>query len=107
MHPYPSEMIPPKTPALNGGLYTGEAFAGPWGNVPILPDAVPFNAQIHNPHAKQQFQPNILRPGNNAPLQIPQTLSNPKHDFVCTQKNLPPNQKVASFDSQFDTYHPW
>lgn len=31
-----SSSIPP--PALNGGLYTGEPFKGPWGNVPVVPD---------------------------------------------------------------------
>lgn len=31
--------MPPPPPSLNGGLYTGESFKGPWGNVPVIPDA--------------------------------------------------------------------
>lgn len=29
--------LPPRK--LNGGLYTGEPFAGDWGNVPVVPDS--------------------------------------------------------------------
>lgn len=64
-------------PKLNGGLYTGEAFAqnAPWGNVPMMPETgsyinqllktanPPPLAQYHYPGAEQ-------RPGNNTP-QLP------------------------------------
>lgn len=48
-------------PRVNGGLYTGEPARGPWGNVPITPDADDI-AQ------KKYFltpPPINLRPGNN------------------------------------------
>ena len=58
--------IPPRK--LNGGLYTGEPFAGDWGNVPIVPDS----GVILN---RQEFlaydQPvSWDRAGNNAPVHI-------------------------------------
>ena len=53
--------IPPRKP--NGGLYTGEAFAGDWGNVPVRPDAGHISAQ-------RMFHASMLpwsRPGNDSP----------------------------------------
>lgn len=52
-------MLPP--PRVNGGLYTGEPARGPWGAVPIVPDADSI-AQ------KKYFYGHVpinLRPGNN------------------------------------------
>lgn len=64
------QYMPPNKPALNGGLYTGEPFKGPWGNVPVIADAVYMthvNLQSANPppNAKIQYSPYGIRPGNN------------------------------------------
>jgi hypothetical protein len=62
-----SSSIPP--PALNGGLYTGEPFKGPWGNVPVVPDTdYMINVNLRSarppPEALTQY-PGGPRPGNN------------------------------------------
>lgn len=66
-----SNGIPP--PPLNAGLYTGERFAGPWGNVDIKPDVVNMTRNGLEltevpppPEAFYQFG-DIFRPGNNEP----------------------------------------
>ena len=64
--------LPPPPPTLNGGLYTGEAFApdAPWRNFPATPDAV-YLTQVNllsakpPPGATQQI-PGGWRPGNNS-----------------------------------------
>lgn len=50
---------------VNGGLYTGERFAGDWGNVPIDADA----GSIANRREFRAFQHAVstVRPGNNSP----------------------------------------
>ena len=90
--PYPSTMIPPKKPELNGGLYTGEPFRGPWGNVPVLPDVLPMTKETlllqsvpHTPGSTEQFDPFMLRPGNNAPLPLKEEHPfSQQHSFHCT-----------------------
>ena len=62
--------IPPNKPVLNGGLYTGEPFKGPWGNVPVIADTVYLvneNLKSVNPppNAGIQYAPYGVRPGNN------------------------------------------
>lgn len=59
--------VPGTTPPrkLNGGLYTGEPFAGDWGNVPIVPDA---GAIANDRHFYAHHQPvSHVRAGNNSP----------------------------------------
>ena len=61
--------IPPRK--LNGGLYTGERFAGDWGNIPIVPDAgIIANAQLFLAHQQRVSLP---RAGNNKPVPAPPT----------------------------------
>ena len=105
----------PLTPSLNGGLYTGEPFKGPWGNVPVIPDTVAmttYTLRSGNPpkEALTQFG-NIHRPGNSA-LNLPQTsldrLSG-KHTVLCTSSDSSTDtvQKCKSFDAwtpQYQTY---
>jgi len=59
----------PKPPALNGGLYTGEKFNGPHGNVPVQADAeylITKNLASANPPIEGRFHyPGYTRPGNN------------------------------------------
>ena len=61
--------IPPRK--LNGGLYTGERFAGDWGNVPIVPDS----GMIANSHQFYAYYQTVshARPGNNSPVPPPST----------------------------------
>lgn len=56
--------IPPRR--LNGGLYTGEPFAGDWGNVPIVPDAgyIANNRYFYAHHQPVSWP----RRGNNSPI---------------------------------------
>jgi len=64
-------------PLLNGGLYTGESFKGPWGNYPVAPTTNGFMANLASanppPGALDQF-PGYVRLGNN--FQV-----NPSKDF--------------------------
>ena len=68
--------MPPPQPSLNGGLYTGKAFAedAPWRNFPVTPDAPVYthlNLRTANPHPEAYYQyPGHTRPGNNY-LQTP------------------------------------
>lgn len=105
--PYPSTPIPPKKPELNGGLYTGEPFKGPWGNYPVIPDVVPMTketltmqTQPPTPGSTEQFDPTMLRPGNNMPLitKDPSSKFSDVHNFHCTSFDVPQNSKIRSFD---------
>lgn len=56
--------------APNGGLYTGEAARGPWGNVPVSPEVhtLALNLASANPPPGGAAQgPFGVRPGNNEP----------------------------------------
>lgn len=61
--------MPPPEPSLNGGLYTGVKFAGPWGNVPVIPDSgymIHHNLKSSNPPPGAIYQyPGSIRPGNS------------------------------------------
>ena len=60
----PNESAP--APPLNGGLYTGAKFNGPWGNIPVTPTAQSMmnNIKSTTPGAMKQI-PTTIRPGNN------------------------------------------
>ena len=64
-------------PKLNGGLYTGEPFKGPWGNVPVIPDAayltyVTQRLSTDNVPTASLYQMQApCRSGNNSYYQIP------------------------------------
>ena len=97
---------PPLKPELNGGLYTGEPFKGPWGNVPIVPDTVHMittNLKSANPPTDALFQyGNSIRPGNNQHnVQTGHQLSK-EHNIVCTGKNKE-KLTVHSFDKMNQT----
>ena len=59
-------------PIANGGLYTGVAFSGPWGNYPSQPDAtymVTKNLATANPPpGAMKMVGSDERPGNNSVL---------------------------------------
>jgi hypothetical protein len=64
-----TKYISANKPVLNGGLYSGEPFKGPWGNTPVIADAVTMTKYTllsanPPPNATKQFGDNI-RPGNN------------------------------------------
>lgn len=63
----PQDVPPPK---LNGGLYTGEPFKGPWGNVHVTPDVdymTHVNLKTANPPIEALMHyPGGPRPGNNS-----------------------------------------
>lgn len=56
---------------INGGLYTGEAAMGPWGNVPVPPDpsALAENLRSADPKTRHPDSHKMAmtneRPGNN------------------------------------------
>ena len=87
--------VPPPKPSLNGGLYTGEAFAdkASYRNFPVQPDAVHMianNLASANPPPGAQSQfPDGLRPGNNMPFSKDILLNkySDKHAILCTQRN--------------------
>ena len=83
--------IPERT--LNGGLYTGEAFAkgAPWANVPVVPDAgymIHYNLRSANPPSDALYQyPGTERPGNNTAI-FPgvQMWKNGRYGIACVKK---------------------
>lgn len=84
--------LPP--PSHNGGLYTGEPFNGPWGNVPVVPDAVSLTnktLKLASPppplEATVQFD-NTFRPGNN------------QHNIL--SPNYQPNQIACTLDKNIE-----
>ena len=83
-----SNVIFTPKPKLNGGLYTGEAFNGPWKNTYVVPDAIYMtnqNLRSANPpqNALTQYG-DIIRPGNNNPkLSNVHKFSN-QHNIICT-----------------------
>tara|TARA_B110000483_G_scaffold241733_1_gene325511 strand:+ start:761 stop:1120 length:360 start_codon:yes stop_codon:yes gene_type:complete len=106
--PYPSTPIPPKKPELNGGLYTGEPFRGAWGNVPVIPDVVPMTKKTltmqthpYTPGSTEQFDPTMIRPGNNMPFVIkdpPGRKFSETHTFHCTSFDGASDSTIRSFD---------
>lgn len=112
--PYDSrEKMPPKMPELNGGLYTGEAFAGDWGNVPVIPDVTPLTVdtllkQQSEPMARSatmQFDPGLLRPGNNAPQGFPVHMYSSNAQFACTHRaNAEPKAIPKSYNPEERDY---
>jgi hypothetical protein len=75
-------------PALNGGLYTGEPFKGPWGNLYVQPDMVYLtneNLKSANPPVNALIQyGNVIRPGNNNPVLKDIHMYSKEHNIVCT-----------------------
>lgn len=62
-----TDYTPPPRPSLNGGLYTGEAFNGPHGNVPVTPDTTTYlneNLPADAPTAARYMYP-PTRTGNS------------------------------------------
>ena len=58
-------VLPPRK--VNGGLYTGEPAKGPWGNVPIVPEAHLYQAALPTDLSPVGVYhiPGYTRPGNN------------------------------------------
>lgn len=103
----PNKHTAPNKPELNGGLYTGEPFKGPWGNFPVIADEIPLTGNTLKqgntppPGATQQFNPYMIRPGNNASILTPSLYKNDtlRLRTSCSQtKNTTP-----SIPSSFDT----
>lgn len=97
-------MIP--QPKLNGGLYTGESFKGPWGNVYVEPDTVYMtNVALLSanppPHAPIQYG-NTIRPGNNRPQLKHVHRFSDEHNIVCT--GTVEKQPYKSMDPFFTPY---
>jgi hypothetical protein len=64
--------VPVPERKVNGGLYTGQPAQGPWGNVPVIPEAHVYhtqNLQSAKPPPGATHQPvSFDRPGNSATL---------------------------------------
>lgn len=72
---------------LNGGLYTGEAFNGPWGNVPVIPDGDYMThvnlASANGPSEALKQYAGGPRQGNNDPRMPGVVVKNAA--FACNQ----------------------
>ena len=85
--------IQPKSPALNGGLYSGEKFNGGHGNVPVkadIEDLTINNLKSANGPIEGLFHyPGYTRPGNNK-QELPGTKQYSNiHSFRClSNKNI-------------------
>jgi hypothetical protein len=111
--PYPQTPAPIPPRALNGGLYTGEAFApgAQYANVPIVPESTTMiNEALLGarppPGANTQY-PGGLRPGNNDPGALPGvgrypgTQANPgPFAMMCVEPAPHTTRAPAAFDSQ-------
>jgi hypothetical protein len=110
MNPSEYQLKPPqlpKTPELNGGLYTGEPFKGPWGNVPVIPEGSIMThdtLRSANPpiEANEQFG-DMIRPGNNDPLIPSLNRFSPNHNIACTPHYIEKHQ-IKSFDKSFISF---
>ena len=102
------------SPSPNGGLYTGEPFKGPWGNVPVTPDTVHMTTSSlksgNNPPAAALTQfGNILRPGNNN-MRLEKYMAERTDDrtnIFCTNNTAvkkPTPMKCKSFDTWASQY---
>jgi hypothetical protein len=91
-------------PSLNGGLYTGEKFNGPWGNVYVQPDIVyltSMNLKSANPPQNALVQyGNVIRPGNNNPVLTNTHKYSNEHNVVCTGSFK--GGDVVSYDPLFE-----
>ena len=106
--PVSQTITPPNKPELNGGLYTGEAFKGPWGNVPVIPDEIALTHTVLKlgntppPGATKQFSPYTIRPGNNASKLSPVTYAEDHlrlRVFCPTLEAAPRATPPSSFDA--------
>ena len=99
--------IPP--PPLNAGLYTGETFAGPWGNVDIAPDVVNMTreglklAEVPPPPEAFYQYGNIFRPGNNEPNILGNTYKNEQIGCIASKKEQA-QQICFSYDPWVSNY---
>lgn len=59
---------PPRRP--NGGLYTGELFAGGWGNVPVVPEA---GSIARGRHFHAYYQPSSGAPAARGEVPLAST----------------------------------
>lgn len=77
--------VPPRK--VNGGLYTGEAAKGDWGNVPVVPEAhvlVGENLKSANPPPEGVFHiPGYTRLGNNTQVFPGHRQLNPNYHVRC------------------------
>lgn len=79
--------IPPRK--LNGGLYTGEPFAGDWGNRPLCPDAGAIENMGMFWHNKQVVSADRI--GNNRPDRV-----NGRVAFAYVNATFPDHQPSPS-----------
>ena len=99
--------IPP--PPLNAGLYTGEQFAGPWGNVDIAPDVVNMTrdglklTEVPPPPEAFSQYGDIFRPGNNEPKILGNVYENSKIACVAPRKDKT-NTVCHSYDPWSSKY---
>lgn len=95
--------IPP--PPVNGGLYTGEPFKGPWGNVDIVPDVVYLTrkalklSDIPPPEAALNQFGDIYRPGNSEPNMF-------KNDYIPSQIACPFRRPQKSNTLSYKSFNP-
>ena len=105
MRPY---NVPP--PALNGGLYTGEPFKGPWANVPVTPD-VDYLTHVnlksaHPPSEALKHYPGGPRPGNNVQNMPGVDLDNNKMSYLDSSCSTlaPPHMHLPQPNTPIDKY---
>ena len=100
--------VPPPKPALNGGLYGGAPFAGPWGNVQVTPDVdymISQNLKSANPppHATTQYPGNV-RPGNNMQQMPGVAVYDPSSGYVEAQT---PDATIKGVTCSYGKYAVW
>ncbi len=103
---YYTESIP--KPSLNGGLYTGEKFAGPWGNVPAIPDATYMtNVNILSANPQPPFEATFQYPGNTRPGNNIQALKGIENGcIVSSQSNNVPSGRFSGYFANFSDLGP-
>jgi hypothetical protein len=101
----------PKKPELNGGLYTGKEFNGPWRNYPVIPDEIYMNnknlvSANPPPLATTQFG-NHFRPGNNT-MNIKNMYHgiSKQHNILCFGNKKEEHKYVSNnpYESKFVKY---
>lgn len=101
-------MIPPAP--LNGGLYMGEKFAGPWGNIDIKPDVVNMTrnglklTEVPPPEEAFNQYGDIFRPGNNEPDILGKEYTNDKIACLSKTSKKSNTSKCMSFDPNAEKF---
>ena len=81
--------LPPPPRKVNGGLYTGAAAAGPWGNYPVVPEPNDLSQNLlsaNPPPNAEKIPTTYYREGNNFVTFTDYVIFDDKHKLIQCRK---------------------